>query len=318
MPLIYRCAGRRRDVCSYSSTTRWKGRCPECGRLYDCEPYGKEEEEESIGDTLEALASKETVYIPTGLVDFDRVIGGGLVRDTTIVIGGDRGLGKSSLLVTLAGCLADKGHKVLYASGEESAANVGKIAHRLGVTSNLVKVMGNVNHVEDILDKVEDVKPLLFIVDSMQAIVCEDPDMKGAEGSISQGIAVSHMITAHCKNYKRCAIIVNHVTRSGTLMGSNSVDHMVDAVLGFTGIDDEAWEKEKQAKIELGEGSQGARLLYVDGKNRNGNVNEEALFEMTKEGLILPAKITKIEPKNESSKKERLEAIRSKFRKPRD
>lgn len=272
---VYVCRGCR-NLGHPPTPKRWVGPCPFCGQRWAIVATRREEPLENR--TLAALSKPETVYIPTGVDGFDRVVGGGLVAGSVILFGGTRGSGKSSLMVAVCDGIAKKtGKPVLYASGEEKAEDVGKIARRLGVENVHIEVMGNANEIYDIQERVEEVKPILTVYDSLQVMTCND--VKGDEGSIVQGVAVANVITSDCKEHNRCAIIINHLTRAGDFAGSMSVEHLVDTIIMLDRDPD--YDEEGQIK----EGSQSKRVLFVAEKNRNGPDDQRASFVMTEHGL---------------------------------
>jgi DNA repair protein RadA/Sms len=277
---VYKCAGRNRyddndePYCSYEDTQRWMGRCPGCGGFYDVLKVGSDgkRERKTFADI-----GKETAHVPIGLPAFDTVLSGGLVEGSTIVISGPPGVGKSSLLVAVADAAANAVKRpILYASGEQNEDDLGAIAFRLGVTSKRIEPMGNASDIDDIIERARDLKPFLFIVDSLQVVTCSD--VKGAEGSLSQGQAVTNIVTSFCKEHKLCAIVVCHVTKDGELAGGKVVEHLVDTVLEF----DRHYEYDDEGALV--EESKNLRVLR-SGKNRNGAEGLEAFFEMTAEGL---------------------------------
>lgn len=282
---MFRCAGVTRGHCDYEAAVKWCGRCPQCGWNYNI--LGEAPVPGNSRTSLATLAVKKTVYHPTGLKEVDHVLGGGLVRGSVVLFGGSRGAGKSSLLISVADGVANERHNVLYASGEESAQDVGKIAHRLNVHNEKIEVMGNACDVDDVISRAEALKSFLIVFDSLQVLTCDD--VKGSEGSAAQGVAVANIITGFCKRTETCAIIVNHVTRSGEFAGSMEVEHLVDTILTL--------EKNVYAYDEDDEDEPtdpDLRLLLVD-KNRNGPENQKAYFAMTAEGLKPVRKRSKLE-----------------------
>lgn len=263
--------------CAYSSNARWKGPCPQCAGLWAI--MARPLHNDQITNQKNTLANlgKKVEYTPTKLRSFDAVVGGGLVRGSTILFGGSRGAGKSTLLLTIANNIASETRRVIYASGEESAEDVGKIAYRIGATSPHIEVIGNASNVYDIIERAEVYKPFLIVFDSLQVLTCSD--VKGNEGSISQGIAVANVITGHCKRTNTCGILINHVTKSGTFAGSTSVEHLVDTILSL----DRALEVNEDGEIDAT--SKTKRVLEIVGKNRNGPEDVQAYFEMTDSGL---------------------------------
>jgi DNA repair protein RadA/Sms len=224
-----------------------------------------------------ATIGQEIVHIPIGLPPFDLVLSGGLVAGSTVVISGPPGVGKSTLLVAVADAAANATKRpALYASGEQNDTDLGNIAFRLGVKNDRIEPMGNAVDIDDIIERTRALDPFLLIVDSLQVITCND--VKGAEGSLAQGQAVTNIITSFCKEQKTCAIVVCHVTKDGELAGGKVVEHLVDTVLEF----DRHYEYDDDG--ELIEESKHLRVLR-SGKNRSGEEGLEAFFEMTPEGL---------------------------------
>ena len=296
---VYKCAGRKRaypddaPYCSYEAPKRWYGPCPECGGWYDIEPFGF-----AGGKSKTTLASAaiETKYYPTGMPFLDRVLGGGLVKGSTILFGGQKGSGKTTLLLALADAIATTtGKHVLYASGEQNAADVGRYAHRLGLANENVELIGNANDIYEITERAEELKPFLIIGDSLQVLVCSD--VKGDEGSVSQGIAVTNVFTAHCKRTHQCGILVNHLSKSGEFAGSETVGHLVDTVMSlshhvFEYDEDDAKNFPRKFRYS-GEAHMKLRTLTTE-KNRNGEADLIEYLEMTTTGLIPVKKKSKL------------------------
>ena len=296
---VFKCAGKDRlhadgqPYCDYESPLRWIGPCPGCGKLYNCVPFGFTAEK---AKTTLASVAKATEYHKTGVGEFDRVVGGGLVKGSTVLFGGEKGAGKTSLLLMLADAVARDGRRVLYASGEQNAADVGRYAHRLGIANEHVELMGNACDAYEIVERAEDVRPFLLILDSLQVMTCSD--VKGDEGSTVQGIAVTNLVTAHCKRTHQCAIMVNHLSKSGEFAGSETVGHLVDTVLvlghKLLEPEDESLKEFPRRFRPGGEDHDKLRVLSVE-KNRNGESFLESFWEMTPEGLKVVAKKSKLE-----------------------
>jgi|SRR6185369_554858 len=292
---VYKCAGRKRQYpdgtayCDYESRERWRGRCPGCGKLYDVDKVGSDGSPK-VRMSAASLGQHETVYHPTGVAEFDQVIGGGLVKGSAILLGGRRGCGKSTLLVTVANGIAKAGRLVLYASAEESADDVGKIIYRLKAHNEHLDVMGNASDVGEVIERAEQLGAFLIIFDSLQTMLCDD--VKGSEGSVAQGEAVTNAITGFCKRTKACAIIVNHVNKAGDFAGGEVVQHLVDTIV----LMDKNYVYDEDGEIDPD--SLHVRSLMSD-KNRNGREGMIAYFEMTDDGLKAVAK----------KKKSRLELV---------
>ncbi|MGB0905561.1 MAG: DNA repair protein RadA, partial [Mangrovicoccus sp.] len=215
---------------------------------------------------LTALDTHETPPPRTkSLMDeLDRVLGGGLVPSSAILVGGDPGIGKSTLLLQAAAKFALNGLKTIYISGEEASAQVRMRAQRLGLKDAPVK-LGAETNLRDILTTLEEEQPKLAIIDSIQTMWVDTVD--SAPGSVSQVRAAAHELTSFAKRKGISVILVGHVTKDGQIAGPRVVEHMVDTVLYFEG------ERGHQFRI----------LRAV--KNRFGPADEIGVFEMTGGGL---------------------------------
>ena len=200
----------------------------------------------------------------SGVAELDRVLGGGLVPASAILVGGDPGIGKSTLLLQAAAHFARAGLKTLYVSGEEASAQVRMRAQRLGLASAPVQLATETN-LRDILTTLDAEKPQLVIIDSIQTMWADHVD--SAPGSVSQVRAAAHELTSFAKRKGVSVVLVGHVTKDGQIAGPRVVEHMVDTVLYFEG------ERGHQFRI----------LRAV--KNRFGPADEIGVFEMTGRGL---------------------------------
>ncbi len=199
-----------------------------------------------------------------GMTELDRVLGGGLVPASAVLVGGNPGIGKSTLLLQAASSFARKNRRALYVSGEEAPAQVCLRAERLGLTDAPVALAAETN-LRDILTTLEAERPELAVIDSIQTMWVDH--VKGAPGSVSQVRTAAQELTAFAKR-KGCAVVlVGHVTKDGQIAGPRVIEHMVDTVLYFEG-----------------EGNQQFRLLRAV-KNRFGPAHEIGVFEMTGSGL---------------------------------
>ncbi|MCE8472037.1 AAA family ATPase, partial [Rhodovulum sulfidophilum] len=201
--------------------------------------------------------------------EFDRVLGGGLVPASAILVGGDPGIGKSTLLLQAAAAFANQGLKCLYISGEEAGAQVRMRARRLGLAEAPVKLATETD-LRAILTTLEAEKPDLAILDSIQTLWADMVD--SAPGSVAQVRASAHELTVFAKRHGTAVMLVGHVTKEGQIAGPRVVEHMVDTVLYFEG------ERGHQFRI----------LRSV--KNRFGPADEIGVFEMTGGGLAEVAK----------------------------
>jgi len=214
---------------------------------------------------LAEVSLDDAVRVPTGLREFDRVLGGGLVPGSVTLVGGEPGIGKSTLLLSMAGALAASGHSVLYMSGEESLRQTKLRATRLGLSSAAVHLLAQ-TQLELILEAIRQLKPHIVIVDSIQVI--ETSALSSAPGSIGQVRACAHELVRLVKESHSALFLVGHVTKEGFLAGPKALEHLVDTVLYFEG-----------------EPTSGFRLLRST-KNRFGATYELGVFHMTSEGLV--------------------------------
>ncbi|WP_417721911.1 DNA repair protein RadA [Salipiger sp.] len=258
-----------------TSTTKWSGRCEACGAwntIVEEAPLASGPSGKTLGASrgravkLSDLSSKEAPPPRTacGIGELDRVLGGGLVPGSAVLVGGDPGIGKSTLLLQAAAAFANAGLSVVYASGEEASAQVRMRAQRLGLADAPVRLAAETN-LRDILTTLEAEKPALAIVDSIQTMWADNVD--SAPGSVSQVRAAAHELTSFAKRRNTAVIMVGHVTKDGQIAGPRVVEHMVDTVLYFEG------ERGHQFRI----------LRSV--KNRFGPADEIGVFEMTGAGL---------------------------------
>src|SRR6266446_1524150 len=234
-----------------SARAQLPGRAPRKGRLFALEPL--------------AGAGRDAPRLASGLAEFDRVTGGGFVRGSVLLLGGDPGIGKSTLLIQVAATLAAAGHRAVYISGEEAVAQVRLRAERLGLAGAKVELAAETS-VEDIVATLgERATPHLAIIDSIQTMWTDL--VEAAPGSVTQVRASAQALIRFAKRSGTAAILVGHVTKDGQIAGPRVVEHMVDAVLSFEG-----------------EGSHQFRILRAV-KNRFGPTDEIGVFEMTGTGL---------------------------------
>ena len=272
-------------ICSHcqAQSSGWFGKCPSCASWNTIEESSSEpetgahvrlshEKQTKVVPATEASKSAQREQrLPTGIHEFDRVLGGGLVPGSLVLLGGLPGIGKSTLLLqACAGLAAPKGSdregiKVLYASGEESVSQVGGRAARLHAASDKLLLMAE-TRIESILDAAQDCQPGVLVVDSIQTVYSDTQD--GLPGNISQIRSVTGHLISWAKSRNIPVMIVGHVTKDGQLAGPRLLEHMVDAVLSFEGDEERA-----------------TRLLRAT-KNRFGSTQELGVFEMGGEGLL--------------------------------
>jgi DNA repair protein RadA/Sms len=255
-------------------TAKWAGRCESCGAWNTIEedpglasgPPARRAGTKGRAAVLTDLNSEEPIppRRSSGIEEFDRVLGGGLVAASAILLGGDPGIGKSTLLLQAAAAAARGGAKVVYVSGEEAAAQIRLRAGRLGLEGAPVRLAAETG-LRDVLAMLEAERPDLAIIDSIQTMWLDH--VESAPGSVSQVRATAHELTAFAKRRGTAVILVGHVTKDGQIAGPRVVEHMVDTVLYFEG------ERSHQFRI----------LRAV--KNRFGPADEIGVFEMTGSGL---------------------------------
>ena len=254
--------------------SRWQGKCEACGEWNSLAEEGAERpagpgRKAGRGRlfALEPLTGQahEAPRLPMGLAEFDRVTGGGLVRGSVLLMAGDPGIGKSTLLIQATAALARAGHRAVYISGEEAVAQVRLRAERLGLSDAAVELAAETS-VEDIVATLSQGKtPRLIVIDSIQTMWTDLVD--SAPGTVTQVRGAAQTLIRYAKKSGAAVILVGHVTKDGQIAGPRVVEHMVDAVLSFEG-----------------EGSHQFRILRAV-KNRFGPTDEIGVFEMTGAGL---------------------------------
>jgi DNA repair protein RadA/Sms len=259
--------------CGYQSS-KWLGRCPECEQwssfveehtsLKAHRRRGEHSMSTARPVAITKVSADEGERLQTGIEELDRVLGGGALPGMVVLVGGDPGIGKSTLLLQVAGHIGGGGHPVLYVSGEESAKQTRLRADRLNALSEHLLILAD-TAVERIVEHVEQLRPKLVVVDSVQALSSEQ--LQSGAGSISQVRDVTARLVEMAKTLGIATFLVGHVTKDGALAGPKVLEHMVDCVLYFEG-----------------EASHVFRILRAV-KNRFGSVNEIGVFEMAKDGL---------------------------------
>lgn len=258
--------------CGYE-TAGYLGKCPECGAWASFveEISGTVSKSENIvlpDDNppvkLSEIVMNSEIRTTTGIGEFDRVLGGGIVQGSLVLLAGDPGIGKSTILLQTAGELCRQGKKVLYISAEESAGQIKLRAERLGVTSDNLYIYPQTNF-ELIKKHISEMKPDLVIVDSIQAIYTST--IQSSAGSVSQIRECCNSLMGIAKSANVSIIVIGHVTKEGNIAGPKVLEHMVDTVIQFEG------DKYKTYRI----------LRSV--KNRFGNTSEVGIFEMGSKGL---------------------------------
>lgn len=263
--------------CGYE-TPRWLGKCPDCGSwntLIEQEaapafkPEGKKLKrapgQDAAAARVDEIPDERMARKSTGIGELDRVLGGGVVDGSLVLVGGDPGIGKSTLLTQLCANMARDGHAVLYVSGEESARQIKMRANRLKCTDSGFFVLSE-NDMNTVEKRMQEISPAIMVVDSIQTMY--RPDMSSAPGSVSQVRECAAQLMKLAKVSGCSVFLVGHVTKEGAIAGPRILEHMVDAVLYFEG--------DRQHQYRL--------LRAV--KNRFGSVNELGMFEMSDRGML--------------------------------
>lgn len=264
---------RSRFVCSACGATslRWAGRCPECGE-WNSLVEEVLERAAARGERAPAVAARpladvdvsEAARVSTGTAELDRLLGGGIVPGGLYLLGGEPGIGKSTLLLQVAGRLAREGRKVLYLAGEESPGQIKLRAERLGVAGGELLIAAG-TALDSLMATCDEISPEVVICDSVQTVY--SPALSSAPGSVSQVRAAAGSLQGFCKTRGAAAFLVGHVTKEGWIAGPKTLEHLVDAVLLFEGDTHHDY-----------------RVLRAQ-KNRYGSTQEIAVFRMTGAGL---------------------------------
>lgn len=267
------------QACGYQSA-KWIGKCPNCGawesflevkekdlELISKSPVVRAKKAISITDVEESAIDR----ISSGDDEFDIALGGGIVKGSLVLIGGSPGVGKSTLLLKIAGLLASKNKKILYAAGEESNQQIKQRALRLGAVDKNLYILGEIE-IGAILDEARGGEYELIIIDSIQTMYSSALD--SAPGSVSQVKEITFQLMRYAKEQNIAVFIIGHITKEGFIAGPRVLEHMVDTVLYFDG-----------------DGSSDIRILRSF-KNRFGSTSEIGIFEMTSKGLVAAKNIS--------------------------
>ena len=267
--IVYKCSS-----CGYSQPG-WLGRCPSCGEwnsLEECivDPNAASPQLNKAGLAtkvkpvpLAKISIQGQGRITTGNAEFDRVLGGGATKRSAVLIGGEPGIGKSTLLIQTAALMLGEGAKVLYVSGEESASQIKGRSVRLGLKTDSVEILCTLR-LEDILDALDAVNPTVVIIDSIQTVYSAQAGL--VPGTVNQLKYCANELIAWVKERDSVLFMTAHVTKDGMIAGPKSLEHMVDTVISFERSNDEV------------------RFLRAM-KNRFGSIDELGIFEMEAEGL---------------------------------
>ena len=268
--IVYKCSN-----CGYTQPG-WLGRCPGCGMwstLEECilDPNGAQTSQKSDGTsvkakpvTMDQISLEKCERFFTGTDEFDRVLGGGAMKKSAVLLGGEPGIGKSTLLIqTASNLISNEKAKVLYISGEESASQIKGRAVRLGLNVDSMSILCTMR-LEDILDALDSINPQVVIVDSIQTVYSAEAGL--VPGTVNQLKYCGNELIAWVKERQSVLFMTCHVTKDGILAGPKSLEHMVDTVISFERSTDEV------------------RFLRAS-KNRFGSVDELGIFEMSEKGL---------------------------------
>ncbi|WP_303918594.1 DNA repair protein RadA [Treponema berlinense] len=265
---VYKCS-----ECGYSQPA-WLGRCPECGSWNSMEEciadpnstaaaFGLGASEKIKPVPLANVTAQENARIETGIPEFDRVLGGGAMKRSAVLIGGEPGIGKSTLMIQTAAAIGKKYGRVLYVSGEESAGQLKGRADRLNLDTRGIEILCTMR-LEDIKDALTALNPLFVVIDSIQTVYSVEAGL--VPGTINQLKFCANELTGWVKNRDSVLIMSAHVTKDGNIAGPKSLEHIVDTVISFERNDDEV------------------RFLRAQ-KNRFGSVDELGIFAMSEKGL---------------------------------
>ncbi|HMK61685.1 MAG TPA: DNA repair protein RadA [Dissulfurispiraceae bacterium] len=258
------------QTCGYSSP-KWMGKCPDCGS------WNSFSEERQMSKSLKSFSGGASGPMPLssvtggnerrlaiGISEFDRVLGGGLVEGVVILIGGDPGIGKSTIILQVISKIASQTGTVLYVSGEESPEQIKLRAQRLSIDSDRIMLLPE-TVVEHVLNTADKLKPVAIVIDSIQTVYTEE--MSSAPGSVGQIRESAAKMMFYAKRSGTPVFLIGHVTKEGAIAGPRVLEHLVDTVLYFEG-----------------DRGQPFRILRTV-KNRFGSTNEIGVFEMTDSGL---------------------------------
>jgi len=254
--------------CGYESR-KWLGKCPDCGEWDSLAeekrtPRVRTQRQAAEPLSLTDYGQADNDRMMTGIGELDRVLGGGIVPGSMVLVGGDPGIGKSTLILQLLSAVARKGNRVLYVTGEESAQQIRMRADRLGIQEDLI-YLATENCAETVLEVTARLSPALLAVDSIQTMYSEE--VGSAPGSVTQVRESTARLLALAKGNGLPIIVIGHVTKDGAIAGPRILEHMVDTVLYFEGDRGQVY-----------------RVLRTV-KNRFGSTNEIGVFEMKENGL---------------------------------
>lgn len=256
--------------CGYENS-KWLGRCPGCASWNTLQEESQEKRlnkkllKKSEAIPLNQISSEDICRLSTGIGELDRVLGGGIVPASLVLLGGAPGIGKSTLLLQVADHIAGTGKKIIYLSGEESLKQIRLRSLRMDINSNKIYLL-NEQNIDLLQEYINEIDPALIIIDSIQTVY--SPEVLSIPGSVSQLRECTARIMEISQKTDKAFFLVGHVTKEGNLAGPRLLEHMVDALIYFEGEKDFAF-----------------RLLRA-AKNRFGSTDELGLLEMSGQGLI--------------------------------
>ena len=259
--------------CGFESS-KWTGQCPACRQwnTFSEEPVTKKSSSKQSGLRtanepvyISDIKAEEELRLCSGIEELDRVLGGGIVKGSLVLVGGDPGIGKSTLLLQMCRELVSKEKKILYVSGEESLNQISMRAKRLGISSGELYILceTDLEYIEEAIHKYQ---PDIVVIDSIQTMSSNEVD--ASPGSVSQVREATGILMKIAKGYGVTVFIIGHVTKEGVVAGPRVLEHMVDTVLYFEGDNTAAY-----------------RILRAV-KNRFGSTNEIGVFQMQGDGLV--------------------------------
>jgi DNA repair protein RadA/Sms len=261
-----------------NQSRKWLGQCPDCGEwnTFVEERFRPAAQAAAVGSfaartggpapvAFTEIESQDESRTSTGIEEFDRVLGGGIVAGSLVLIGGSPGIGKSTIVLQVADKLSQNGAKILYVSGEESERQIKMRGERLGITADNLFLLPETS-MQTIFGETEKLRPDLVIVDSIQTVFNER--IESAPGSVSQVRDVAGQLMMFAKQTSTPVFVTGHVTKEGSIAGPRTLEHIVDTVLYFEG-----------------DRHHNHRIIRAT-KNRFGGANEIGVFEMTNEGLV--------------------------------
>jgi predicted ATP-dependent serine protease len=291
----FKCRGFRKldddgkPFCTFEAERSWHGRCPGCGRLYGQDKVGADvKPRKELGSAAAALTDEAIVdYIPTGISNFDEVVGGGLVKGQLLLFGGPQGSGKSRLALQICQTMAERIEQpFLFASAEEVESDVYKMCRSIGVTSDRIKIIGSDDFdLDSVLHTCKELKPALFVLDSLQA----------ADGWGTQNTETAIVLKEYCDKTGQIVIAMNHMAKDLSFKGGTTVAHMFKSMImlyeydpGQDGKVRETFGAKFANQAKNGEVKLVDIRTLMSGKNRSGGTGRKAFFIFDNAGKLIP------------------------------